>query len=71
MKIVLKAFGLLRGRMDIPNHREKVYLHHVAPLSQFWGTEILSPEPGFKKAIFEWTGAYEKDKPVYEFTGLE
>lgn len=72
MKIILKAFGTLTAEMEVRDLREKIYLVHLPP---FDISMMISPdvslEPVAMKAVFEWRGKYEDDKPLYEFIGLE
>jgi hypothetical protein len=66
MKIKLKAFGILRGLMDIREFQPKIFLAFFPPMEV-----IKIPNSSPQKAVFEYRGKKEKNVLVYEFVGLE
>jgi len=71
MKVILTAFGYLKGTFSVGSLRDEIKLIHRSNYVDITETELTFPtNPTYQMAIFEFRGNYLKNKPIYEFKEL-
>ncbi len=71
IKVLLQAFGHLKGYWYVESLREQIYFIHNTTKFKSFDEEYTFPSPiSLKRAVFEYAGHYLTKYPIYEFKEL-